>query len=74
MTKKSKKNRTNDVSFGRWLMVALAGFVGGLFLPVREYREYGEVSTTHMLLPVLTMALGLGTTFLARLIARLGQD
>ena len=74
MTKKSKKNRTNDASFGRWLMVAFGGFVGDLFLPVREYREYGQVSAFDMLMPLMTMALGLGTAAVARFISRQGHD
>lgn len=75
MTKKSKKkNSTNDASIARWLIVAFGGFVGGLYPPVMEYREYGEVSAFKMLIPVFTMALGLGTAAVARLVSQQRQD
>jgi len=70
MTKNSKKKSKNDASIVRWLIVAFGGFVGGLFLPVMEYREYGQVSAFKMLFPFITMALGLGTSVLARLVFR----
>lgn|GEM_PF-3705292 len=63
---KRKPNKRASAVFW-WLMIALAGFVPGLFLPLWQYREYGEVSTFNLLLPVTTMALGLLTVALAPL-------
>lgn len=74
MTRTSNKNKKQGTPVSRWLIVALGGFVGGLFLPVFEYQEYGTVSTFKMLLPVITMTLALGTAAIARLVLQQGKD